>query len=296
MGQVLLEARCSLVSTGTERRCFERDFAEGTHWDLWVKYPFRPGYSFVGVTPEGVRVCADAPHAQRAIVAKKDLLPVPDDVSDEDASWFALAAIAQHGLAQSGLEPGDTVVVVGAGVLGQLVAQLARAAGAGEVIVVARSRLRLDVAAGHGAKVVTASASDSSDAILSLTDGEGAAIVFDVTGTESVLADAMKLSRRGGTVVLLGDVGDPGGQRIGSELLLADLHVVGAHIANVSTSERRRMAEEFFAAVGDGRLVVSDLITTRVRPEDAATMYASLGNGDPARLGVLFDWRRDERS
>ena len=186
---------------------------------------------------------------------------MPDDVSDEDASWFALAAIAQHGLAQSRLEPGDTVAVVGAGVLGQLVAQLARAAGAGEVIVIARSRPRLDAAAGHGATAVAASAAEASDAVLSRTNGEGASIVFDVTGNEAVLADAMKLARRGGTIVLLGDVGDPGGQRLGPELLLADLHVVGAHIANVSTSERRRMAEEFFAAVGDGRVVVGDLIT-----------------------------------
>src|SRR5258705_13052582 len=69
--EVVLDARCSLVSTGTERRALERDFAPGGHWDSWVRYPFRPGYSFVGVTAEGVRMCADAPHAQRAVVGEQ---------------------------------------------------------------------------------------------------------------------------------------------------------------------------------------------------------------------------------
>lgn len=289
--QVLLDARCSLVSTGTERRCFKRDFAPGTHWDSWVEYPFRPGYSFVGITEEGERACAYAPHAQRVLVAAEESIPVPDGIGDEDASWFALAAIAQHGLAKSGLAAGDSVVVVGAGVLGQLVARLARAAGAQTVIVVARSRPRLDIAAAQGATdVVAADAAGARERVLQLTGGEGASVVFDVTGSEPVFADALKLARRGGTVVLLGDAGDPAGQSLGPELLLADLRVVGAHVGNVDVQERRRLAGEFFADVVDGRVVVRDLITSRANPRDAPAVYGSLADEDPTRLGVIFDW------
>jgi threonine dehydrogenase-like Zn-dependent dehydrogenase len=290
-GQALLDARCSLVSTGTERRCFERDFAPGSHWDAWVKYPFRPGYSFVGVTESGERVCAEAPHSQKAIVATESLIPIPDGVNDEDASWFTLAAIAQNGLAKAGQVEGNPVVVVGAGVLGQLVAQLARAAGASKVIVIARSRPRLDVAAALGATHVLAEdVAEAAKEVLALTDG-GAAVVFDVTGSEPVFADALKLARRGGTVVLLGDAGDPSKQRLGPELLLADLHVVGAHLANAGIVAKRRMADEFFAAVQEGVIAVHDLITARARPEDAAALYASLSTEDAGRLGVLFEWR-----
>lgn len=289
--EVLLDARCSLVSTGTERRCLERDFAPDTHWDSWVTYPFRPGYSFVGVTEEGARMCAYAPHAQRAVVEKQQLIPVPDGVTDEDASWFALASIAQIGLAAAAMAPGDSVAILGAGVLGQLVAQLARAAGAGTVIVVARSRPRLDAAVAHGATYAVATdAARARDEVLARTDGEGAAVVFDVTGSEPVFADALRLARRHGTVVLLGDAGDPGEQRLGPELLLAGLRVVGAHSTHADTAERRRMADEFFAFVQDGTVVVRDLITSRVSPQDAPALYASLADADPARLGVLFDW------
>jgi NADPH:quinone reductase-like Zn-dependent oxidoreductase len=46
--RVVVEAARSLVSTGTEMICLQRNFAPSTHWDNWVKYPFYPGYSMAG--------------------------------------------------------------------------------------------------------------------------------------------------------------------------------------------------------------------------------------------------------
>ena len=165
---VLLDARCSLVSTGTERTCLERDFAPGSHWDSWVRYPFHPGYSFVGVTPEDARMCAHAPHAKRAVVGRQRLIEVPEGVSDEAASWFALASIAQIRIAAAGIEPGDAVVVIGAGVIGQLVAQLARAPGPARRRRRPEPAPRLDVALAHGAtSAVAAGAGEAAKAVRS---------------------------------------------------------------------------------------------------------------------------------
>lgn len=290
-GEALLTARCSLISVGTERRALDRDFAAASHWEQWVTYPFRPGYSFVGTTEPGSRVCAHAPHAQRVIVAAETLVPVPDQVSDATASCFALAAIAQAGVAAAEISPGDPIVVIGAGMLGQLVAQFARVAGAAPVIVVARSRPRLDIAVAHGASVAIAAAADRARAeVMAQTGGEGAAVVFDVTGDGSVVAAALKLARTRGTVVVLGDAADPSAQRLGPELLLKGLRIVGVHSTHATLDERRRMAEEFFAAALAGEVTVEDLITERVRPQDAAAVYSSLKDADPDRLGVLFDW------
>jgi len=290
-GDALLEARCSLISTGTERTCLERDFDPGTHWDEWVTYPFHPGYSFVGVTERGARVCTHAPHTQRAVVPEDLLIPVPDGVSDEDASWFALASIAQLGIAAAEIAPSDSVVVLGTGVLGQLVAQLARVAGAERVIVVAGAGPRLDAALAHGAShAIAADAAGARDEVLAQTNGEGAAVVFDVTGSEPVFADALKLARRHGTVVLLGDAGHPAQQRLAPELLLNGLRVVGAHFEHADADGRRRMAAQFFEALQYGSVVVDDLITQRVPPQDAPALYASLAQADRARIGVLFDW------
>jgi len=46
--EILVQATKSLISTGTEIISLSRLFDPGTHWDAWVKYPFRPGYSLVG--------------------------------------------------------------------------------------------------------------------------------------------------------------------------------------------------------------------------------------------------------
>ena len=289
-GEALLEARCSLVSTGTERTCLERDFDPGTHWDAWVQYPFRPGYSFVGVTETGARVCAHAPHAQRAVLPEDLLIPVPDGVSDEDASWFALASIAQIGIAAADVSPGDSVVVLGTGVLGQLVAQLARVAGAdrgdrgrgGRAPARRRPRPRR---LPRGRR----QCGRRREEVLAWTNGEGAAIVFDVTGSEPVFADALKLARRHGTVVLLGDAGRPAQQHLAPELLLNGLKVVGAHFEHADSEGRRQMAARFFEALQLG-VVVGDLVTQRVRPQEAPALYASLAEEDRGRIGVLFDW------
>ena len=48
-GEILVRLQRSLISTGTECICLQRNFAPGSHWDTWVKYPFRPGYSAVVV-------------------------------------------------------------------------------------------------------------------------------------------------------------------------------------------------------------------------------------------------------
>src|ERR687884_322753 len=51
-GQVLIETRRTLISTGTELIALHRRFEPGSHWDRWVQYPFSPGYSSAGIVRE----------------------------------------------------------------------------------------------------------------------------------------------------------------------------------------------------------------------------------------------------
>ncbi len=78
-GEVLIKARKTLISTGTEGICLSRLFAPGSHWDRWVRYPFHPGYSMVGevvaVGPgvegirEGERFALREPHKEYVTVS-----------------------------------------------------------------------------------------------------------------------------------------------------------------------------------------------------------------------------------
>jgi threonine dehydrogenase-like Zn-dependent dehydrogenase len=183
-GQVLVRARKSLISTGTECICLGRLFEEGTHWDRWVKYPFPPGYSMMGVVEElgegvsnlqpGDRVVFQRSHRQWHVVDASLPVKVPDDVSDEDASWFALAMISQNAVRAAEHQMGDNVVVIGAGLLGQLTVQYLRLMGARQIIVVDPSEPRLKMAKEHGATTVIAKkVQDAREEILALTDGRG---------------------------------------------------------------------------------------------------------------------------
>jgi 2-desacetyl-2-hydroxyethyl bacteriochlorophyllide A dehydrogenase len=301
-GHVLVRTSCSLISTGTEITCLERRFADGSHWDRWVSYPFRPGYCSIGIIEQvgkgvetlqpGDRVASHGGHGQYANVAEEDATVVPDGLPDEEAAWFTIACIVQIAFRRAPIAPDDTVVVLGAGILGQLAVQYARRAGAARVVAVARSQPRLDVAAAHGATDTHAlEAADAVTKIRELT-GKGAKIVFDMTGNARVLEDAVRMVGPGGTVVLVGDTGFPEEQRMPADLLLKGAQLAGAHFDNASPREHAQMAREFFAAVQSRGIRVGDLITNRVDPRDAADAYARLSTDASSTIGVVFDWTR----
>jgi 2-desacetyl-2-hydroxyethyl bacteriochlorophyllide A dehydrogenase len=300
-GHVLVKTRCSLISTGTERTCLERRFAAGTHWDRWVQYPFHPGYSCVGIVEEigkgvtdflpGDRVASHGPHAQYVLVSESDPARVPDGISDEEAAWFAIACIVQIGFRNATVDPGGTTVIIGTGVLGQLAVQYARKAGADDVIAVGGSRARLKAAAAHGAShIIEQHAREAVARVHDLTEGRGADLVVDLTGNGDVLADALRMAKASGSVILLGDSGFPEEQRLTADLLRKGLTLVGAHFGNASPSEHVKMAQEFFRSVQRGELRVADLITDRVDAREAVKVYARLCRDQGATVGVLLDW------
>src|SRR5437762_2692839 len=95
-GEIQVQTTRTLISTGTEGIVLGRKFSSGTHYDTWVKYPFRPGYSHVGritAIGEGVsefsvgdRVATRAPHTSHAQVQAIHAVRIPDAVSDDDAT------------------------------------------------------------------------------------------------------------------------------------------------------------------------------------------------------------------
>ncbi len=306
--QVLVRARKSLISTGTECICLGRLFEEGTHWDRWVKYPFPPGYSMMGVVEQvgegvrsvklGDRVVFQRSHRQWHVVDADIVTKVPDEVNDEDASWFALAMIAQNAVRAARHEMGDNVVVIGAGLLGQLTVEYLRLMGARQIIVVDPAEARLKMAKEHGATTVIAKrVQEARDEILALTDGKGAEVVYDITGIASVFSPALTLLRRFGKLILLGDTGEPSQQFLTGDVITKGLQIIGTHATNppaVSTDHapwtQSEMYKLFFTYVGRGDMRVNDLITHRFTPHEAPQAYHMLRHHRSAAMGVVFDW------
>ena len=242
-GEVLVQATKTLISTGTEGIVLSRLFEPGGHWDTWVRYPFHPGYSLAGrvaavgsgVTSlrEGDRVAVRQPHHQYVVVAQEAAVPLPTGVADEDATWFGLAKIVQNGVRRAEHRLGESVAVIGLGPIGQLTVQYLRLLGAKHIIAIDLAPQRLELASAHGAtNLINAAAAEAREDVLRLTENAGADVVYDVTGAPSVFPSALRLLRRFGRLVLLGDTGTPTEQRLTGDVVTRGLQIIGAHDSN----------------------------------------------------------------
>ena len=310
--EILVEAQRSLISTGTEGIILGRKFEPGSHWDNWVQYPFRPGYCMIGRVLEvgadvqgwkvGDRIAARANHKQRSSYDPVGMRaePIPDGVSDEAATWFGMAYIAQTGVRSAQHELGDAVVIVGAGLLGQLVTQYTRLSGARDVIVIDTAEPRLEMAKAHGAThVLPMGVADAKEQVFELTQGRGADVVYDITGHPAVFSSALGLARKFGKMLLLGDTGSPSEQRLTPDVITRGVRIIGSHDVHWprSSSEREYWSHEtmvqlFFTYLQRGQMEVESLITHRYSPEEAAAAYQMLQTDRSSAMGVIFDWSR----
>ena len=141
--------------------------------------------------------------AERLVWRSDQLVKIPSDLSSAEAALTEPTSVAIHAVKRSGAGPGDKVVVLGAGTVGLLAMQAAKAFGA-TVYAVDTRQMSLDLAQELGAdQVLEASSGDTAEMIASLTDSIGADIVIDTAGAESIPEQAVRMVRRGGLVVVV---------------------------------------------------------------------------------------------
>ncbi|MDR3706841.1 MAG: zinc-binding alcohol dehydrogenase [Capsulimonadaceae bacterium] len=301
-GQILVRNHYTLMSTGTENIVFNRLFDEGTHWDNWVKYPFHPGYSAVGEVAalgEGVtdrtigqRVAFRGNHRSHAAVAAAETVPIPDALSSKEAAWFALAKIAFMGVRVADYHVGDSVLIIGAGPIGQMSVRWAAAAGLEHIIVAdpVASRLKLALAGGATA-VIDKPVDKCHDDVLAATGGKLPRIVIDSTGNAAVFDAALTLAADFGRVVILGDTGSPASQKLTSDVIRRGLVIVGAHDGhNDATWNNVTIGRLFFSLAARGRFDLGGLATHVFAPSDAVKAYETANTRRGETMGILFEW------
>jgi 2-desacetyl-2-hydroxyethyl bacteriochlorophyllide A dehydrogenase len=307
-GEILCEAQKSLISIGTETHCLRGVFDPGTNWADWVHYPFRPGYSMAarviaaggGVTrfKEGDRVTGWATHQRLFKASPEGYCPVPDGVSDEDATWSSLAVTTQLAVRRAGHTLGETVGVVGLGILGQLVVQYAALQGTRAIVAIDPAAGRLVLAQTHGATHSLAmTVQECREAVAEITRGRMLDAVYEVTGLPDALAPCILLVRKLGRVILLGDTPTPTQQRLGPGVVSNSVAILGIHGTMVPeyASEfnpwtRDEAVALFFDYLLQGRMRVSDLVTHRFAPREAPGVYQGLVSDRSPVMGAIFDW------
>ena len=159
----------------------------------------------LGVSCEDYR--QDGAFAEFVAVPQHILYRLPDGLAFEHAALVEPFAIALHAIRRAPPTLNDTVVVVGAGMIGLALVQALSQTGCGRLIVVDIAADRLALAAKFGAThTINSSAEDALAAILRLTQGLGADLAFEAVGVAATVDLALRCLRKGGAATLVGNV------------------------------------------------------------------------------------------
>ncbi len=294
---VLVKNQVSLISRGSEvlRRYMHEEAID----------PAIMGYSVGGVVAAvgaeaatrfqpGDRVVAVAPHAQYVLLDMDAMegtavWPLPDDISFEQAAFLPLVTGGVTWAQVPGIRPGDTVVVVGQGLVGNLVMQAARQHLLARLIVVDTIAARCQLAQRLGAAVeINTAEQDPVALVRQLTEGNGAEVVFDCVGGKAGLisfAQAQEMVCDGGTLHLIGLYhGAPLPLDAGK---IQRKRLIGGYY-NATT--RPVMLARAIELVQAGRIQVDPLISHRFPFTQAKAAYDLLYDRPAEAMGVLLMW------
>ncbi len=276
------------------------------------------GYSAAGIVVEvgsgapslrvGDRVaCAGAGYANHAeydAVPLNLLAPIPEGVTFRQAAFTTLGAIALQGVRRAEVTLGETVVVVGLGLIGQITAQLLDAAGCvviGSDPIAARRELAARLA---GAQTIDPTLGDAAEQVLALTSGVGAdkVILCAATSSSRPTNEAFRMCRERGRVVMVGAMGmnleRPDFYSRELDFVISRSAGPGRYdpsyeeqgidypIGYVRWTEQRNMAA-FLRLLADGKVDVESLIAAEYPVERAAEAYEAVQQG---ALAVLLTY------
>jgi predicted dehydrogenase/threonine dehydrogenase-like Zn-dependent dehydrogenase len=250
-------------------------------------------------------------HGEVLSVSRNLLARVPESVPMDQACFTTLGAIAMHAVRTASPALGETVVVLGLGLVGQLVAQLARCQGArviGADLRPERARLAAELGAEH-----VLSSGSLSDQVASLTNGRGADIVIIAAASKSpaVAQSAIDLVRDRGRVVVVGAVPLElpwlAMYLKETELRLSRAYGPGSYdtlyeksnqdypLPYVRWTENRNM-EEFLRLAGTGQVKLAPLITHRYPLEKASDAYQTILSPESTSLAVTLEYPAAQQS
>jgi predicted dehydrogenase/threonine dehydrogenase-like Zn-dependent dehydrogenase len=157
----------------------------------------------------GDRVASNGPHAEYVCVPKNLVVQIPDDVSDEEATFTIIGAIGLQGIRLANPTLGETIVVVGLGLIGLVTAQLLKANGC-KVIGFDYDTVKVELARKFGIDAVNPTEEiDQVAYVLNTTTNVGAdAVIITASNkTNEIISQSAKMSRKRGRIILVGVIG-----------------------------------------------------------------------------------------
>ena len=310
--EVVVKSARSLISAGTEIAMYSGSYS-GSSRPNPLQFPVDMGYALTGTVQAvgrevtewttGDRVVTYTSHGDWAVCDARTtrMWRLPPNVTMEQGALAVLGGISAVGVRQGKVALGETVAVLGLGLVGQFAAQLSRLSGARPVIGIDLFPNRLGVAGASGIRALNPDESDIKQTVNDVTGGHMAEVVIEATGNPRVIPQALDLAGDGGRVVLLGS---PRGtveidpyravHHKGVSLIGAHARISGHPYTIRDPWTRERNLDLVLSLFADGSLLSEGLISHRVQPDDVGETYEMLVECPRDFLGVLIEWDKNQ--
>jgi L-iditol 2-dehydrogenase len=218
--------------------------------------------------------------AEYVVVPSRIVYRLPDNLSFTEAAMLEAVAVAVHAVRLAQVSPSSTALVLGAGMIGLLVAQALRVAGCSRVLVADIDRSRLKLAQNVGATAALISGADLVAQVLQLSGGAGVDVAVEAVGRNETVGAATESVRKGGTVVLVGN--------ISSEVTLPLQKVVTRQIRLQGSCASAGEYPQAMELLATGAIQVKPLITAVAPLHDGPQWFERLHAGEPNLMKVVL--------
>jgi len=225
----------------------------------------------------------DGGFAEYAVVPASHAFRLPASMDTRTAPLLQVATTCLHGQRRTPLFAGESVAVIGLGVSGQLHVQIAKARGAGTVIGISRSEFKNEMARALGADITMRAGEGAVAQVLDATEGRGADVVIESTGVLPAVAEAIRMARFGGQILLFGIISAREGTLPFYDLYFKELTLHNGRAAN---------AEDFPDMIGlveRGAVRLEPLITHRMALDELEAALGMVADGAERRLKIILD-------
>lgn len=208
---------------------------------------------------------------------------LPEGVRSQAAPLIQVLTTCLHSASLIDIKPGESAVVMGLGVTGQLHLQLAKARGASPIIGITRSADKRELAMQLGADMTFPGGEDAIRKVREATGGRGADAVIETTGMVPVVADAVHLVRSGGRILLFGIMTAKEGALPFYDLYYKELALIGGRVAK---------SEDYPASidlVNRGIVRLEPLISDVLPLEHLGKAMAMLGSDSGPRMKIIME-------
>jgi L-iditol 2-dehydrogenase len=220
--------------------------------------------------------------AEYVVVPQRISYHLPEGLEFHEAAMLEAVSVALHAVRVSEMKGGETALVVGAGMIGLLTLQAAKAAGAAQVLIADIDRTRLERAEKLGADAtLLLSGNELVQEILRRTDGRGVDLVLEAVGRDETISASIASVRKGGTVTLIGN--------ISPQVKIPLQVVVSRQIRLQGSCASSGEYPEAMELLASGKIKVKPLITAVAPLSDGPQWFARLHAGEPNLMKVVLD-------